>query len=578
MQEKEFNLLDEPWIRVITPSLEQKEVSLTEALIHAHEYKCLSGEMPTQDAAVLRLLLAAAVTIFYRYDACGRPEKLVSKDEEEDVLDEDGEDDAEDACGDGERTVLRRWQRYCKKGRFPERAVREYLGVWRERFWLFHPETPFWQVKDLQYGTDYGAECIFGNIKESNNKNTRHHFSLREGEGLRCLNNDEYGEAARWLVHLNAYAVNVKTDKNAPGMGQPVGVGRLGQLGFVMVNGENLFRTLMLNLCAHNLDKDIWSEPKPVWEQAVRMEQGCEREDFDNLPELYTIQSRRIVLKREKDGSITGFRAMGGDFCPVEDNFREPMTLWKAKKGDKKADQEVPHFQPQRHDPAVHAWREFPTLLDFDGSENGHIPGVVQWMQTLYRNKLIPSDSLITFRMIGMVYGDQMSYTYGDCVNDGLTLSADLLADFNGVWRRHITGQIGKCQDVAKEALYHAAGKLCRLLYGDGSAKSGIREALVTQYYFSIDAPFREWLKSIKPTEDSPEDKQAEWERQSYHFARKTIEDYITTLGADLYFSREEEVKGGRKKLLTIPGIMNEFLRELGRIYIRTEDGEGGNE
>ena len=71
MQEKEFNLLREPWVKVITPSLEQMEVSLTDALVHAHEYADLSGEMPTQDAAMLRVLLAVAVTVFYRYDANG---------------------------------------------------------------------------------------------------------------------------------------------------------------------------------------------------------------------------------------------------------------------------------------------------------------------------------------------------------------------------------------------------------------------------------------------------------------------------------------------------------------------------
>lgn len=575
MQETEFNLLEEPWIKVITPSLEQKEVSLTDAIIHAHEYKNLSGEMPTQDAAVLRVLLAVAITIFYRYDACGRPEKLVSEDEEEDELDEY----TEDANEEGERTVLGRWQRYWKRGKFPEQAVREYLETWHERFWLFHSETPFWQVKDLRYGTDYGVECLFGNIKESNNEKTRHHFSMTEGEELCRLS---YGETARWLVHLNAYAVNLKTDKRAPGMGLPVGVGRLGQLGFVMVNGENLFQVLMLNLCAQNTDKDLWEEPKPVWEQMVWTQQGCKKNAYDNLPELYTMQSRRIMLKRDEYGNLMGFRAMGGDFCPLEDDFNEPMTIWKLMKGDKKAESQ--HFTPRTHNPAVRAWREFPALFDFSskgGKENKeHIPGVVQWIYTLYSKNLLPSNSLITFRMIGMVYGDQMKYTYGDCVNDALTMSAGLLADMSRVWRKHISDQIEKCQTVATETLNHIAYKLCKLLYGNGTAKSGIKDALISQYYFSIDGPFREWLAGIKPGADSVEQKLAEWEKQSYYYARKTVEDYMTTLGADLYIHREEESKGGRKRLLTIPRIMNEFLGDLGKIYIRTEDEtieRGGN-
>ena len=456
----------------------------------------------------------------------------------------------------------------------PERAVREYLENWRERFWLFHPETPFWQVKDLMYGTEYGVECLVGNIKESNNAKTRHHFSMTEGEELKRLS---YGEAARGLVHLNAYGVNVKTDKKAPGEGLPVGVGRLGQLGLVMVNGENLFQILMLNLCAQNTVKELWEEPKPVWEQPVRTEQGCKMGKRGNLPELYTMQSRRVTLRRDEEDSVTGFRAIGGDFCPLEDDFFEPMTIWKEKKRDKNTDPIC--FLPQTHNPAVHAWREFPALLDSSRSTNtgdgktDHNPGVVQWIQTLYTHELLPSDFLLTFRMIGMVYGDQMNYTYGECVNDSLAMSAELLADLNKVWISRVSDQVEKCQRVASEAMDHAAYKLCRLLYGNGASKNRIRDVLVRQYYFSIDGPFREWLVSIKPKSDGGEEKQEEWERQSYYYARKTVEDYVTTLGANLYLYREEEAKDGRKSLLTIPGMINGYLWKLGKIY-KMIDGE----
>ena len=57
MKEIEFNLLTEPWIRVRLRDNTVREVSLTEALVSAQDYVDLAGEMPTQDAAVLRLLL-----------------------------------------------------------------------------------------------------------------------------------------------------------------------------------------------------------------------------------------------------------------------------------------------------------------------------------------------------------------------------------------------------------------------------------------------------------------------------------------------------------------------------------------
>lgn len=64
MKEIEFNLLDEPWIRVRDDSCQVHEVSLTDALLHAHQYTSLSGELPTQDIVILRLMLAVLHTVF----------------------------------------------------------------------------------------------------------------------------------------------------------------------------------------------------------------------------------------------------------------------------------------------------------------------------------------------------------------------------------------------------------------------------------------------------------------------------------------------------------------------------------
>ena len=54
MQEIEFNLLTEPWVRVRLPDNTVQEVSLTDALVHAQEYMDLAGEMPTQDGCCWR--------------------------------------------------------------------------------------------------------------------------------------------------------------------------------------------------------------------------------------------------------------------------------------------------------------------------------------------------------------------------------------------------------------------------------------------------------------------------------------------------------------------------------------------
>ena len=81
MKEIEFNLLTEPWIRVRLRDNTVREVSLTEALVSAQDYVDLAGEMPTQNAAVLRLLLAVLFTVFSRVDVKGEPRPLMQSDD-----------------------------------------------------------------------------------------------------------------------------------------------------------------------------------------------------------------------------------------------------------------------------------------------------------------------------------------------------------------------------------------------------------------------------------------------------------------------------------------------------------------
>ena len=77
MIKPEFNLLDEPWIRVRTRDCRVEEVSLKDVFVHAHEYEDLAGETAAQDVAMLRLLLAVLHCIFSRVDENGEENPLI---------------------------------------------------------------------------------------------------------------------------------------------------------------------------------------------------------------------------------------------------------------------------------------------------------------------------------------------------------------------------------------------------------------------------------------------------------------------------------------------------------------------
>ena len=203
METMEFNLLQERWVRVRTQDCTVQEVSLTDALLHAHAYVDLAGEMPTQDAAMLRLQLAVLHTVFSRVDGNGVP-----------------------APFEEPRDALQRWGELWQLGHFPEQPIRDYLDKWQDRFWLFHPERPFWQVPEAKIGTEYTASKLNGELSESSNKLRL--FSACTGAGKNGLS---YAQAARWLLSVNGYD---DTSAKPKGKGLPsVGAGWLGKLGYL---------------------------------------------------------------------------------------------------------------------------------------------------------------------------------------------------------------------------------------------------------------------------------------------------------------------------------------------------------
>lgn len=537
MPEKEFNLLREPWLLAMTPDGMVEAVSLLDVFRRAPSFRRLAGELPTQDVAVLRLLLAVLHTVFSRYSLDGEYLPLL-----------DGADwDPTPA------DALARWKALWDRGAFPMDVLERYLAHYEDRFYLFHPRHPFYQIPVMDKGTEYTAAKLNGELSESGNKTRL--FPQRAGIGKNGLS---YGEAARWLLYVNAFD---DTSAKASTRGLPdklpsPGAGWLGKLGLVTAAGGNLFETLLLNLVlARNDGSALWCREKPLWEESVKASERTPVPMPDNPSELLTIQSRRLLLRRE-NGMVTGYGLIGGDFFPKENVLIEQMTVWRnaAKKpGD------PPEYHPRRHDPTRQIWRDFSALVvQAQGSMR---PGIVGWLATLAYNGILQR-SLVNLQIAAVQYGDK-DFFVDDVFSDSVSFNAGLLIDFGQSWISRILDAIETADLLAGQAGWLAQNIAKAAGNTDEKGYQGAKNAARERAYYLMDDPFRQWLASIDPRLQNEEESKSvasdRWWMTAQRIIRELGGELVAQAGANAFVGRTvTENKKARR--YTAPEAYNRFL------------------
>lgn len=518
MEERVFSLLEEPWICVLRADASTAKLSLTEALIQAHQIRDLAGESKTQDSAMLRLLLAVIHTVFSRVNEQGLPEEISTVQE-----------------------ALRRWGALWALGAFPQEQIQDYLARWQERFWLFHPERPFYQVPELQ-GTTNPAKKLNGALVESSNKTQL--FSLWNGERKNRLT---YDEAARWLVFLQGFG-DTAAKKPSPKLSW------LGSIGLIMAKGETLFETLMLNLVLWKDGTERWEEGVPSWEEDIPKEKLREISIPCNQAALLTVQCRRVLLLCE-NGRVTGYVEAAGDYFPKENAFCEQMTLWE---GIKERDQII-GYRPRVHQPSRQMWRDFSVLMGQDVRK----PGIVAWIGLLKARKKLAKSKMISFQLAGVRYGN-MYCGIVDEFSDQLQMYSGLLDELGYKWQKFIGEEVSHCDQLAK-TVGKLAYKVDRAMGGEG--KSAVPRAQEHCYY-RLDLPFRQWLLTIDP-DAKPHDQQEmrrAWRNHAKTIALKLGRELVEQGGTAALIGREvtEKIKNREEThYYCAPKAFNQFLSEL---------------
>ncbi|MFD0900134.1 type I-E CRISPR-associated protein Cse1/CasA [Actinomadura sediminis] len=370
-----FGLVDAPWLPArVGDAQTTEEFGVLGLLRRAGEITEIVVDLPTQLPALFRQVLLPIVM-----DALGSP--------------------------DDRRT----WARRLVQGGFTaaeQDTLEDYLQQHRERFDLFHPETPFAQVAGLRTAKDEtkGSGLLVAVEATGNNVPL---FSARTEGDPPALSP---AKAALWLLHAQCWdTAAIKTGvvgdpqaKSGKTTGNPTGP--LGQLGVVMPIGRTLYETLLLNVpigVQERLGAPQWTRSiGPEWES--RTARG--------LLDLWTWQSRRIRLVPEEtdDGiRVTRVLVAAGDRLSAPPDW-EPHTAWRAERTSKKAKTSAP-LRPLRHTPGKQIWRGMNALLAAESEETASFQTseLLDQIRGLQDEELIDAHYPLRVETFGMVYGNQ---------------------------------------------------------------------------------------------------------------------------------------------------------------------------
>lgn len=500
-----FNLLDEPWIQVVTTDGDNHLESLHDVFAHAQSIRDIRGDIATQDAAVLRLLLAIS------HRALDGPENI-------------------DA-----------WQEIWQDPDQLTTAAHDYLEDYRDRFDLFHRETPFFQVPGLE--TTSGKSSPLSSLI-IDVPNGAPFFSMRHTGGLERLT---HAEAARWLVHAHAFDPSgirsgVKGDPTAKGgKSYPIGPGWSGQIGLVIVEGHTLFETIMRNLIPLDNGSDILpvqDEDLPPWEREPDPPHAVADRDLAGPVSCYTWQTRRIRLVSDGE-AVTSVIMSNGDKATPQNRFDvEPMTAWRfSMPQTKKAGHVV--YMPREHRAERAFWRNLTAVLpglperlkvSISRGNSAEVaasrqPAVVSFQTALSNQRIIPRDGLARLHAVGFEYGAQQAVVT-ELIDARLEIPATLFDPGQEALLALVNGAIEDA-DAAAYILKRLAMNLATSLGGAPDTVDAAGVEATRSIYACLDGLFPSWLTTLTlGTAETVTDRRLAW--------RRTLRAEATSLGEAL--------------------------------------------
>ncbi len=323
-----FNLVHEPWLPVENSDGSLGQDSLKGVLLNAHRYARLVHSSPAVLPALHRFLLA----VLYR-------------------------------ALDGPRTTDEGVELF-EQGRFPAERVGAYLKHWQDRFDLFHPERPFYQVPDSEDKVS-GVARLAAELASGTNKLLFDHTAEADPPEL------THAEIAQLLVTRQMTAI-------------PEGAGYspspAGGAAFVLPQGRNLFETLVLNLVPYFEEAN--EDDAPIWEQGTPKSaavKAAKPRGARGLTERYTWLTRIVKLQEPEEGKpVSALHYAAGIKFDSEGSL-DPMLAYR--RDDKRG------LLPVSFNKYKAFWRDFHALIPHPDDPEGKkffAPQTVKHASNLY--------------------------------------------------------------------------------------------------------------------------------------------------------------------------------------------------
>ena len=517
-----FNLVDEPWIQVRWLDGKVSCESLTSVFTHASEIEEIGGELPTQAFAILRVLLAIlqrAIVTSNDFDEAADPAEV--------------------------------WGELWRSDSLPMEKLARYLAEWHDRFYLFDEEKPFMQVAGLHTSKNETTEIkkIIADVPDG-----LPFFAMRSGREIESLS---FAEAARWLIHTQAYDTSgIKTGvigdpQVKGGKSYPIGTGWAGKIGGIYIAGHNLRSTLLLNFHLASLtdhDQMVLLSDLPVWERDPDQAGSSQRTPTGQV-DVFTWQARRIRLVRD-DASVTGVILTNGDKLDPQNRLAlEPLTGWRRSKAQEKALKLLMVYMPAELRPDRAMWRGADSLLpsiSVDGQDYLP-PSIVTWIGHLASDdggSQLDASQTLRLRGVGVSYGTQNS-TFVEIIDDSLLVHASLLEPL-GI---PLAALAQLCVSETDDAI-RGLGFLASNLYvagGGDSEADGPRDRAKELAYFAVDAPFRRWLADLSLQEGGASS-QEEYAIRVREEWRRTARGILSQIGRQLLHEASPQTFTGHEK------------------------------